>query len=103
MNRAINMVSLTAFVLAFPSVIIVSAITLTKPSLILPGSAIKNLTAFNYIYDCSGIVWGFDLDSTSCNDALSQIDASSTIQQTYGPRLRGSFDVKLPRRYISCS
>ena len=89
----------TAFLLAIP---VVSALTLTKPSLILSGSAIANVTNSHYIHRCDGRDYGYDLDSTSCTEALNQIDILSTAQQTYGPRFRGSFDVRLPRRYISC-
>lgn len=92
-----------AFVFAFPSTVVVSALTQNNPSLILAGSATANLTNSNYIHKCSGTEYGYDLDSASCADAVSQIDASSTIEQTYGPRFEGPFDVKLPKRYISCS
>ncbi|CAF9929454.1 MAG: hypothetical protein ALECFALPRED_004328, partial [Alectoria fallacina] len=95
------MISFTTFVLAFSSLTIVSALTLTNPSLILPGSTIANVSSSNYIHRCDGIAYGRDLDSASCDEALDQIDASSTIQQTYGQRLTGPFDVKLPKRYIS--
>lgn len=99
--EANNMISLPALVLAFPSITIISTLTLSNPSLILQGSTTKNLTVSNYIYDCSGTKYGYNLNSTSCTEALFQIDAASTTEQTYGPRLRGSFDVKLPKRYIS--
>lgn len=98
-----NMVVVTAFALAFPSIIIVSALTLNNPSLMLPNSTLANITSSNYIHTCDGSFYGYDLNPMSCIEALTQIDASSTTQQTYGPRLAGRFDVKLPKRYISCS
>ena len=101
--EAAIMIAFIALVLAFPNIISVFALDLIKPSLILPGSAIANVTDSHYIYQCSGEQYGHNLDSTSCNDALSQIDISSTIPQTWGQRLTGPFDVKLPKRYISCS
>ena len=97
------MFALTAFMLAFPSTITVSALTLENPSSILAGSATGNLTDSHYIHECLGNEYGYNLDIAGCADALSQIDASSTIEQTYGPRFKGLFDVKLPKRYISCS
>ncbi|CAF9927191.1 hypothetical protein IMSHALPRED_007149 [Imshaugia aleurites] len=97
------MVVVTAFALAFPSIIIVSALTLNNPSLMLPNSTLANITSSNYIHTCDGSFYGYDLNPMSCIEALTQIDASSTTQQTYGPRLAGRFDVKLPKRYISLS
>lgn len=96
------MISFAALLLALPSITIVSALTLNSPSLILPGSATTNVSISNYVHQCDGTLYGRDVDSTSCAEALSQIDASSTMEQTYGPRLAGSFDVRLPKRYISC-
>ena len=93
----------TTFMLALPSLAIASALTLTTPSLILPASTITNATNTYYTYQCNGRQLGRDLNSRSCNEALSQIDISSTAVQTYGYRFRGSYDVNLPRRYISRS
>lgn len=93
------MIALAAVVLTLPSIITVSALTLTNPSLLLPNSTIVNA---NYAYKCSGASQGRNLDSASCMEALRQIDAHSTRQQTWGQRGEGSFDVKLPKRYTSC-
>lgn len=95
------MIALTAFVLALLSRLTVSALTLTGPSLIQPGSAITNVTSLSYVFKCSGSEYGHNLDSASCMDALRQIDATSTVEQTYGMRFTGPYDVKLPKRYIS--
>lgn len=96
------MTALTAFVLALLSRLAVSALTLTRPSLIQPGSAITNVTnSLSYVFKCSGSDYGHNLDSASCMDALRQINATSTVEQTYGMRFTGPYDVKLPKRYIS--
>ena len=94
------MIALAAAVLTLPSIITVSALTLTKPSLLLPNSTVVDA---NYAYKCSGDSRGRNLDSASCMEALGQIDASSTVQQSWGQRGTGAFDVKLPKRYTSCS
>ena len=94
------MITLTRVILTLPSILPISALTLIDPSLVLPGS---NLVNANFAHECSGLNYGRNLDSASCIEALSQIDASSTIEQTYGQRYTGRFDVKLPKRYISCS
>lgn len=94
------MIALAAVVLALPSLITVSALTITNPSLLLPNSTIVDA---NYAYQCSGDSQGRNLDSASCMEALGQIDASSTPQKTWGQRGTGAFDVKLPKRYTSCS
>lgn len=97
------MISFTAFVFAISSISIVFALTLTNPSLIQQGSTTANVTNSDYIYECDGTRYGYDLDSTSCTEALDQINFYSTTQQTYGLRYTGQFDVKLPQRYLSCS
>ena len=61
-----------------------------------------NVTEIPYDLHCDGRKYGTDLNIASCTEALDQIDASSTVDQTYGPRFRGPYDVKLPKRYISC-
>lgn len=99
---SIVMAALTACVLALLCRLTVSALTLTKPSVIQPGSGgITNVSSLGYVYTCSGAEYGHNLDSASCMDALHQIDASSTVEQTYGMRFTGPYDVKLPKRYIS--
>ena len=98
-----TMAAVIGFVLASLSILIVSASTLSNPSLILPSSAKANATSSNYIHRCDGTAFGHDLDTISCVEALSQIDVSSTTQQTYGARFSGPYDVKLPKRYINCS
>lgn len=95
------MVPFATIVLAYANLNPVSALTPNKPPLILTGSAIANVSSSNYIYQCDGVAYGRDLSSTSCAEALNQIDDSSTIEMTYGPRLAGTFDVRLPQRYIS--
>ncbi|KAL9133091.1 MAG: hypothetical protein Q9175_005730 [Cornicularia normoerica] len=95
------MILLTALVLALPSTTIISALTLNSPSLILAGSAIANVTSSNYIHQCDGTAYGSNLNSASCTEALNEINASLTMEQTYGQRYTGPFDVKLPKRYIS--
>lgn len=97
----IVMTALTAIVLALLSRLTISALTLTGPSLIQPGSSITNVTSLSYVYTCSAAEYGHNLDSASCMDALHQIDDSSAIEQTYGMRFTGPYDVKLPKRYIS--
>ena len=98
------MINLILFLLALPNVIIVSALALTNnPSLVLAGSVITNVTSVNYFHECNGRRYSTNLNRASCMDALSQIDGSSTTEQTYGPRFQGPFDVKLPKRYASCS
>ena len=94
------MIALAAVVLTLPSIITVSALTLIQPSLLLPNSSTLNA---NYAYKCSGASQGINLDSASCLEALGQIDASSTRQLTWGQRGTGSFDVKLPKWYASCT
>ena len=94
------MIALAAVVLTLPSIITVSALTLTNPSLLLPNSTTANA---NYAYKCSGDSQGRNLDSASCMEALRQIDATSTRQLTWGQRGTGLFDMKLPKRYTSCS
>lgn len=101
--KATIMIAMIAFIVGLPSITTVSGLTLNTTSLILPDSAVANVTNSHYIHHCDGRQFGYDLDSTSCTEALSQIDIFSTTQQTYGPRYSGLFDVKLPRRYISCS
>ena len=100
-----TMVSFTALVLALPSVVVRCAVISNTPSLILPGSGSNttNTNNSNAVYRCNGPRFGYNLDWRSCTEALSQIDASSTMEETYGPRFKGPFDVKLPKRYISCS
>ena len=97
------MISIVVFLFAFSSITIVSTLTLNNTLLILPGSTVTNVTSSNYIYHCDGTAYGYSLDIASCTEALDQMAHSSTIEQTYGPRSRGPFDVKLPKRYISCS
>ena len=94
------MIALAAVVLTLPSIVTVSALTLTNPSLLLPNSTTANA---NYAYKCSGDSQGRNLDSASCMEALRQIDATSTRQLTWGQRGTGLFDMKLPKRYTSCS
>lgn len=101
--EATIMILLTALVLALPSTTIISALTLNSPSLILAGSVIANVTSSNYIHQCDGTAYGSSLNSASCTEALNEINASLTMEQTYGQRYTGLFDVKLPKRYISCS
>lgn len=97
-----TMVSITIFVLALPCMLVKSLVILDTPSLTQPGSNATNTNSSNAFYRCNGLKFGYNLDWSSCNEALSQIDASSTTEQTYGPRYQGQFDVKLPKRYISC-
>ena len=97
------MISIAVSLFAFSSITIVSTLTLNNTILILPGSTITNATSSNYIHQCDGTAYGYGLDIASCTEALDQIQHSSTIEQTYGPRYKGRFDVKLPKRYISCS
>ena len=94
------MISLAAVVLTLPSIITVSALTITNPSLLLSNSTSVNA---NYPYKCSGGSQGRNLDSASCMEALGQIDAFSTRQLTWGQRGTGSFDQRLPKRYSSGS
>ena len=94
------MIILAAVVLTLPSIITVSALTLSKPSLLLPNSTTVNV---NYAYKCSGDSQGRNLDSASCMEALAEIDAHSTRQLSWGQRGTGPYDVKLPKRYTSCS
>ena len=94
------MIVLAAVVLTLPSIISVSALTLPNPSLLLPNSTTVNA---NYAYKCSGDSQGRNLDSASCMEARRQIDATSTRQLTWGQRGTGLFDMKLPKRYTSCS
>ena len=98
-----TMVSFTTVLLAFPIIIVQSLVILNTPSLTQPGSNATNTTSSNPFFQCNGEKFGYNLDWRSCTEALSQIDATSTAEQTYGPRLKGPFDVKLPQRYISCS
>ena len=88
------MVSSTAFVLGLLNLITVSALTLNGPWDSVNASS-------NYICRCSDRRHGRNLDSASCVEALRQIDASSTVEQTYGERYTGPYDVKLPKRYTS--
>ena len=96
------MILFAALVLALPIIANASALTLNGPALMLAGSAMTNVTSSNYIHQCKGTTYGLNLNIASCLEALDQIDESSTVEQTYGQRYQGSFDVKLPKRYISC-
>ena len=49
------------------------------------------------------VEYGENLNIASCLEALDQIDEHSTVEQSYGERYKGVFDVKLPIRYVSCS
>lgn len=97
------MIQFATIALAYASLNTVSALTSNNPSLILTNSATANVSSSNYIHQCDGAAYGRDLNSTSCANALDQIDSSSTIEMTYGQRYTGLFDVKLPQRYISCT
>lgn len=102
-SALVVMTALAAFVLVLALLCrpTISALTLTGPSLIQPGFAVTNATSLGYGFTCSGAEYGRNLDSASCMDALHQIDASSAVEQTYGMRFTGPYDVKLPKRYIS--
>ena len=50
---------------------------------------------------CNGTQYGNNLNLTSCRDACDTIFPDAT-KHIYGQRGLGSFDYKLPRRYISC-
>ena len=97
------MISLAALVLALPIIASVSALRLNGPTLMLASTAVTNVTGTNYIHDCNKRQYGENLDIASCIEALDQIDDHATVEQTYGERYKGVFDVKLPIRYISCS
>lgn len=53
----------------------------------------------SYTPEC-GIAYGRNLNHTSCEDALSKI-TQVTTPMTFGERGTGSWDVVLPRRYLS--
>lgn len=96
------MISFIALVLTPPIIASVSALTLNGPTLMLAGSAVTNVTRTNFIYECNKWKYGENLNIASCLEVLDQIDDHSTVEQTYGERYQGPFDVKLPKRYISC-
>ena len=96
------MISLATFVLAIPIIASVSALTLNGP-LMLASTAVTNVTGINYIHSCNKVEYGENLNIASCLEALDQIDDHSTVEQSYGERYKGVFDVKLPIRYVSCS
>lgn len=97
------MVSLATFLLALPCITVKSLVISHTPSLTLPSTTTTNSTSSNPSFQCNGDVYGYNLDWESCTEAMNQIDASSTTEQTYGQRYQGRFDVRLPKRYISCS
>ena len=96
------MSSLATLVLALPIIVSVSALTINGP-LMLASTAVTNVTGTNYIHSCNKVESGGNLNIASCLEALDQIDDHSTVEQSYGERYKGVFDVKLPIRYISCS
>ena len=60
-----------------------------------------NLSARPAIY-CD-IAWGDDLNVQMCEDALAHAVIGPDINfRTWGPREANSFDIGLPRRYMSC-
>lgn len=96
--------------------------TLTEPTLILPSlnaSAVDNSTikdtALNLISSTYLTIPKIDCDDgrfgtppvASCTDAIAEIpqDPATVIRdpnRSYGPRGEGTWDVNLPKRYISC-
>ena len=96
------MISLAALVLALPIIASVSALTLNAPTLMLASTAVTNVTRANYVHQCNKRDYGENLNIARCLEALDQIDDHSTVEQSYGERYKGVFDVKLPVRYISC-
>ena len=68
------------------------------------GSSIPSLNvSVGTEFGCSGWQYGWDLDVSSCLDALSQLDRRSTARQSWGPRrTETDYDIGLPRTYWSC-
>ena len=55
----------------------------------------------NMEFHCSGDIFGRGLALYSCGDANQQMDFNSHERRTWGPRGAGTFDIGLPRQYIS--
>ena len=54
-------------------------------------------------FGCSGAQYGWNLDISSCLDALAQLDRTSDKEQSWGPRRGASsdYDIAFPRTYWS--
>ncbi len=55
----------------------------------------------NMEFHCNGDFFGRGLALYSCSDANQQMDFYSQERRTWGPRGARTFDIGLPRRYIS--
>lgn len=72
-----------------------------KLGLELNSTSLQDLAspAVSYTTDCS-VAYGRNLNRTSCANALSKISQVTTLM-TFGERGTGTWDVILPRRYLS--
>lgn len=61
----------------------------------------NNISSFTEtrIY-CSGAMYGWDLQQSSCRDAVLQFEPTREIE-TFGNRHQGDFDIPLPSRTLS--
>ena len=85
-----------------PQYVAISSTVATQPKnktlTLLP--SVKNLTIPGGYVECQGARYGFDLQRQSCVDALDSLPSDGTLR-TFGQRNKGTFDIHLPRRYLS--